>query len=405
VINNAGTVAFIGSTTGVSTIYTTVDGVSLTVVGNAPIDRIAMNNSGTVAFRGSLGAMGEGIFVGRPGSIDEKVIEAGDPLDGSTYLGGFLWEESINDNGQVAFYAFLADGRRGVYRADPVDVADTSAPVISGVPANIVAEGTSAAGAAVGYATPTAIDERDGPVPVTCAPASGSTFRFGTTTVSCDASDTAGNTATASFSVLVHDTTSPAIHDVPGPTTVPAIGAVGVTVSYAQPTATDAVSGSVGVSCVPGSGSLFPVGATTVTCTARDAFGNQSSAGFVVTVLPPPQRRLSGSGYTFPETPAYRATFSVDVSGPLSPSGSVQYVYTRTRMTFVSTSITGFGSNGSSAGIQGRGTVNGVSGYTFSAAAVDGSPDTFAITIFAPNGTVFFSKGSTVAGGALTISP
>src|SRR5439155_15127349 len=38
---------------------------------------------------------------------------------------------------------------------------------------------------------------------VSCSPASGSTFPIGTTVVHCTASDTAGNTATASFFVVV----------------------------------------------------------------------------------------------------------------------------------------------------------------------------------------------------------
>ena len=45
-----------------------------------------------------------------------------------------------------------------------------------------------------------------------CAPASGTAFAFGHTTVTCSAHDAAGNAApTQSFDVLVHDTTPPAI--------------------------------------------------------------------------------------------------------------------------------------------------------------------------------------------------
>ena len=43
----------------------------------------------------------------------------------------------------------------------------------------------------------------DGSVPVICMPASGSTFPVGTTTVSCTATDHAGNKAAASFAVSV----------------------------------------------------------------------------------------------------------------------------------------------------------------------------------------------------------
>jgi hypothetical protein len=116
VINNNGTVAFRATLNGTSGWFTTTNGVSATLVGTGPVDRIAINNSGRVAFRRA-----DGIFAGQPGSVDEKVIAFGDPIDGSTFNGGFMWEEAINDAGQVAFWAELADGRRGVYRADPVN--------------------------------------------------------------------------------------------------------------------------------------------------------------------------------------------------------------------------------------------------------------------------------------------
>jgi hypothetical protein len=82
----------------------------------------------------------------------------------------------------------------------PVDIA---APVISGVSSDIIAEATGKNGAVVTYIQPTAIDNLDGVVSVTCTPASGSTFGVGTTTVNCSATDAHGNTATGSFTVTV----------------------------------------------------------------------------------------------------------------------------------------------------------------------------------------------------------
>lgn len=76
-------------------------------------------------------------------------------------------------------------------------------PVISGVPETVTVTATSAAGAAVTYAAPTATDDVDGPVAVVCTPASGSTFPIGETTVTCSATDSSGNTATATFQVNV----------------------------------------------------------------------------------------------------------------------------------------------------------------------------------------------------------
>jgi HYR domain len=44
------------------------------------------------------------------------------------------------------------------------------------------------------------------------------------------------------------------------------------------------------LSCVPASGSTFPIGTTTVTCTASDTHGNTSTASFTVHVKGPPEQ-------------------------------------------------------------------------------------------------------------------
>ena len=49
----------------------------------------------------------------------------------------------------------------------------------------------------------TARDDVDGAVPVTCRPRSGSWFKIGRKTVKCSATDTSGNTTTATFTVTV----------------------------------------------------------------------------------------------------------------------------------------------------------------------------------------------------------
>lgn len=118
VINSSGQVAFVGATMGSPKVFTTSDGASVHVVGTNPIDRIAINDAGTVAYRKGSGGK-SGIFSGRPGLIDQKVITQDDPIDGSTLHNAFLWEEALNAHGQIAFLAHLADGRVGVYRADP----------------------------------------------------------------------------------------------------------------------------------------------------------------------------------------------------------------------------------------------------------------------------------------------
>lgn len=61
------------------------------------------------------------------------------------------------------------------------------------------------------------------------------------------------------------------------------IGTSGVEVTFATPTASLGQA-PVNVSCSPESGSIFPIGATTVGCTATDALNRQASCQFRVTV-------------------------------------------------------------------------------------------------------------------------
>ncbi|XBB67018.1 HYR domain-containing protein [Nocardioides sp. WV_118_6] len=87
-----------------------------------------------------------------------------------------------------------------------VSVEDTTAPVIT-VPADFSVDATGDEGAVVTYQA-TATDLVHGEVPVSCTPASGTTFAIGTTTVTCTASDPAtvvarAGTSSATFTVTV----------------------------------------------------------------------------------------------------------------------------------------------------------------------------------------------------------
>lgn len=163
-----------------------------------------------------------------------------------------------------------------------VTVVDSTAPLLA-LPGDMTAEATSAGGASVGFST-SATDAVDGLMSVACDHASGDTFSLGTTTVSCSATDAAGNPASGSFDVTVRDTGDPAVTGMPSDITVTTSDPAGAAVSYTLPTATDAADPNPTVVCAPASGSSFAVGATPVTCTATDATGNGTSAAFTVTV-------------------------------------------------------------------------------------------------------------------------
>src|SRR6266516_339174 len=79
--------------------------------------------------------------------------------------------------------------------------ADTTPPTVT-VPPTITVRTQSSNGAAVSYSV--TANDPDDTATVSCAPSSSSTFPVGTTTVSCTATDTVGNTASASFLVVVN---------------------------------------------------------------------------------------------------------------------------------------------------------------------------------------------------------
>jgi hypothetical protein len=154
---------------------------------------------------------------------------------------------------------------------------DTTPPVVT-PPANATLEATSSAGATQAFAG-TAVDDVDGSLSAPCLP---TTHPIGSATVTCTATDAAGNSGTATFTVTVQDTTGPAL-SLPAPIVTAATSAAGAVVSYSA-SANDLVDGGVGVSCAPASGSTFPLGTTTVNCSAADTRGNGSAGSFSVTV-------------------------------------------------------------------------------------------------------------------------
>ncbi len=165
-INDVGTVvfeAFIAVDTPPTGILTGSGGSTTTIAeGSAPIDVVfnpsinkaettayagvgytyfnsdpSINKLGTVAFEAELDAGGSGIFIG-PDPIVDKVIVVGDSLFGSTVTELFISQKGLNDAGQLAFQATLADGNRAVFRADPRPVPESSSVELFSVAAIVL---------------------------------------------------------------------------------------------------------------------------------------------------------------------------------------------------------------------------------------------------------------------------
>ena len=184
----------------------------------------------------------------------------------------------------IAALALLLSGVGAVASPAVADLqlSDTTPPVISGVPADQFVEATGPYGAVVTWATPAAVDEVDGEVPVTCTPASGSTFALGSARVGCSATDAAGNSAAVTFRVIVFDSLAPTI-TLPDPVYAEATGPTGAVATFTA-TAYDIVDGPLVPICTPASGSTFPLGLTSIRCWVADRIGHVTAAEFLALV-------------------------------------------------------------------------------------------------------------------------
>ncbi|MCG8487365.1 MAG: HYR domain-containing protein, partial [Chromatiales bacterium] len=154
---------------------------------------------------------------------------------------------------------------------------DTTPPVVT-APADVTVEATAFL-TPVNLGSATAIDDVDGvlnPIPDQAGP-----FAVGTHRITWSATDSAGNTGSATQTVIVQDTTAPLI-------TAPTDISVEATdlqtpVVLGSATATDLVDGALDP--VADQTGPFGVGVHTVTWSVTDSAGNSSSATQSVTVL------------------------------------------------------------------------------------------------------------------------
>jgi hypothetical protein len=292
-------------------------------------------------------------------------------------------------------------------------------------------------------------DSGSGIASTICTPASATLFPPGPTTVGCTTTDNAGNSASASFLVTVQDTIAPLITPPPNQTAVQTLPA-GAPVAYPAPTIVENGSGLASSTCLPASGSVFPLGVTTVTCQAADLAGNTSTATFTVTVNMAPDGRMYGVGHVDAGGKHHHFVFRVsqwrfrdyakleywvndsrrcngrddDYDHERDYDGDHDHNYGRDHHNpanrFESTSITsvifsddpafmpgrpgGHRPTIDSVAIYGSGKWNGRSGYTFEARATDqGEPgrhrDTFSIVIKDSHGVIVGTVNGDLDGG------
>jgi len=140
-LNDSGTVAFdAGLADGSSAIYTSSAGKLTKIADTSGLFQdltksdIALNQKGQVTFLAGLKDGTVGIFDGSD-PVANKVIAVGDKLGNYTVQQLFVSHDALNDSGQIAFDATLADASGNIteqiFRADPVAVpAPDSIPLL-----------------------------------------------------------------------------------------------------------------------------------------------------------------------------------------------------------------------------------------------------------------------------------
>jgi len=149
--------------------------------------------------------------------VDYIPPSATDLVDGSVEVACTLPSGSTFPIGTTLVTCTASDSRgNSSSKGFNIIVSDNDAPVLS-LPSDFInEEATSPSGAVVNYEA-SAFDVVDGSVIATCDPISGFTFPFGTTPVSCSATDTVGNIARGSFNVTVQDTIPPSVPELSSP--------------------------------------------------------------------------------------------------------------------------------------------------------------------------------------------
>ncbi len=161
-----------------------------------------------------------------------------------------------------------------------VTIEDNEIPVISNCPGNVLLSVDDACDPTVNWTPPTATDNCN--VTLTSSHNPGSSFSFGTTTVTYTATDDSGNRVDCSFEVTVVDEILPQLAGCPTDINLEATANCQTTVTWTPPTATDNCNVILTSSHNPND--LFPLGNTTVSYTASDDAGNSVSCSFEIRV-------------------------------------------------------------------------------------------------------------------------
>ena len=247
---------------------------------NAP-QGVAVDNGGTVyvADTGNNRAQlfsSTGTFieaVGSPGSDDGQFSG---PADVAATAAGTFFYVVDRDNFRVQKFSTTATAPTANAGPDQtVECAGATTPV------NLDGSASTA-----GSGTINSYSWAEGATPLGTGAMLTVNLAVGTHTITLTVTDTGGGSDTDDVVITVQDTLAP---DISCPADVVVNLPLNSTdtsmvVNYPEVTATDSCSSTVTVNSTPASGSVFPVGTTTVNATADDGAGHTSVCSFTVTV-------------------------------------------------------------------------------------------------------------------------
>lgn len=161
------------------------------------------------------------------------------------------------------------------------------------------------------------------PTDLTCtqSPSASSEFALGDTMVSLECTDADGEMDSCTATVTVADQTAPDVA-CPADRTVECTGNEQAETTYGAAIASDNCTTSPSVSCTPPSGSSFPLGSTTVTCTATDEAANTGACSLSVAVqdTTPPEIQCNAPATIIPpDAPISFTATATDICGEVTP--------------------------------------------------------------------------------------
>jgi DNA/RNA endonuclease G (NUC1) len=181
-------------------------------------------------------------------------------------------------------YTATDDAGNSTQATQTVTVVDNTAPSVTAPASTSASAGPTGQAAIPDVVAAASASDNCGPLTLSQSPAAGTMVGVGVHTIIITATDSAGNTSTATTTFTVNDTTPPSV-TAPASTSASA----GPTGQAAIPDVVAAASasdncGPVTLSQSPAAGTMVGVGVHTITITATDAAGNTSTATTTFTI-------------------------------------------------------------------------------------------------------------------------